>query len=81
VSLFNFLFASKSKRRKEEYRKEYRQMTEEERDSHLNTMKHYSVYGGPFSLRKMREMCEAAVEVEQEEMNARNQAGPSSKQS
>lgn len=66
MSIFNFLLGG-SIRRKKKYREEYRAMSENERDDHINLMDHYSVYGGPFSHREMIEMCEAAQEVENEE--------------
>jgi hypothetical protein len=56
-----------SSRRKEKYREEYRQMSEEEKDEHMRLMVHYSVYGGPFRNKALIEMCEAAQEVDDEE--------------
>jgi hypothetical protein len=65
MSIFDFF--RKGALRREKYREEYRQMSENERDDHRNLMEHYSVFGGPFQNKALIEMCEAAQEVEKEE--------------
>ena len=68
MSFLSFLLKG-SIRRKKKYREEYRKMSSRERDDHFALLEHYSVYGGPYNVTEMTEMCEVAMEVDLEELN------------
>lgn len=66
--ILDFLF-KKNRHQREKFKEEYRAMSSRERDDHFHLLEHYSVYGGPFSQSEIMEMCEVAMEVDNEELD------------